>query len=102
MKFNHSSGLKSIMDTYVTRTARILTMPVSALHRRLRLLTEPSSVMRKVSSDVLDQVKHVKDAPKSLKEYVAIFKACALIAVTASSKTAVIINYYKMKKKRRM
>ena len=73
MKFEHSSNFKSIMASYVKRSGRALLMPFSMLYNRFRVARQmaknPSSLMNKASTDVVNQVRRLGEAPQSISEY---------------------------------
>ena len=70
MKFGNSSDFKSSMDTYIRRMGRTFMMPVTTLVRKGRNLAQPNSIARKATNDVMQEVKKLKEPPKTIQAYV--------------------------------
>ena len=69
-KFDDPSKLKDSIDVSLKRMGRVLFMPVTSAMRTARMFTQPSSIARKASNDVMGEIKKLKEPPSSLAEYV--------------------------------
>lgn len=72
MKLFNSSNFKDSMDIYLRRMGRTLSMPASNLYRKVKTLVQPSSIARRATNDVMQEVKSLKKPPQTLKAYVLI------------------------------
>ena len=72
MKFNDSVSWIKAIQTYAIRTGRMIAMPVTTAWRQLRALTQPNTIASKVSSDVMDEVKKLKEPEHDIKKYYVI------------------------------
>ena len=91
------------MDSYVKRSGRALLMPFSMLYNRFRVARQmaknPSSLMNKASTDVVNQVRRLGEAPQSISEYkglgeVYVAKKLLFVLILAAILLpAVVINF---------
>ncbi|MEG0565615.1 MAG: hypothetical protein RR590_05275, partial [Hungatella sp.] len=71
MKFINSSNFTSGINTYIKRLGRTFMMPVTTVMRKGKNMTQPNSIAKKATAEVMEQVKQLKQPPKSIKAYVA-------------------------------
>ena len=72
MKFSSSSNFKDSMDIYIKRMGRTIFMPLSNAVRKVKTLAQPSSIARRATNDVMQEIKSIKKAPQNIKAYVLI------------------------------
>ena len=99
MKFSDSSGFKSSMDSYVMRMVRTLTMPISTGVRKMKNMVGANSIARRATNEMMKQMKELKEAPKSLSEYILLGdhyvakRLLFVLLILAFLLPAIFINY---------
>ena len=99
MKFGNSSDFKSSMDTYIRRMGRTFMMPVTTLVRKGKNMVQPNSIARRATNDVMQEVKKLKEPPRTIKAYVFFGehyiakRLLYLLVLLAIVLPALVINY---------